>query len=198
MYKPKDVDDYIEYHSEWEKELRFLRDILLQSDLEETIKWNIPTYTWKNKNVIWIGAFKNWVAIWFAQGSFMSDPYQVLINAQEGKTQGQRQWRFEKSAKMDSEKILLYIQEASDNQKKSLEIRPVNKKRKLLETPIQLKEALDKHGSVMAAWELLSISKRNEYITYINEAKQDATKLRRVEKSLPIIQSAKGLNDRYM
>ena len=197
MYKPKNVDDYIEFHTEWKKELNVIRSILHQSDLEETIKWFIPTYTWNNKNVIGIGAFKNWVAIWFFQGSFLSDPYNVLINAQEGKTQGQRQWRFEKSSEINSEKILMYIQEASDNQKKGLEINPIRKNKTLLKVPPLLEIAMKKHSSILAALELLSISKRNEYIQYIHEAKQEATKIRRVEKCLPIIQSIKGLNDRY-
>ena len=40
--------------------------------------------------MIGVGAFKGWVALWFHQGALLSDPNQLLINAQEGKTRGLR------------------------------------------------------------------------------------------------------------
>ncbi len=198
MYKPADVDDYIAYHESWSEELHKLRSLLQQSELDETIKWYIPTYTWRNKNVIGMGAFKEWTAIWFFQGSFLSDPYQVLVNAQEGKTKGLRQWRFKKGAPMDAVKIMEYIVEATENQKQGLEIKVAKATRKAEPIPPRLQKALAQSSTAKHQWEQLSIAKRNDYCRHISEAKQDKTKDKRLQSILPMIEAGKGLNDRYI
>jgi uncharacterized protein YdeI (YjbR/CyaY-like superfamily) len=43
----------------------------------------------------------------------------------------------------------------------------------------------------------LTPGKQKEYIIYINEAKQEATKLKRLEKIKPMILQGIGLNDKY-
>jgi uncharacterized protein YdeI (YjbR/CyaY-like superfamily) len=54
--------------------------LLVATELEETIKWGIPVYTIKNKNVVGLSAFKDYFGRWFYQGTFLEDPAQVLIN----------------------------------------------------------------------------------------------------------------------
>ncbi|MDA9773690.1 DUF1801 domain-containing protein [Saprospiraceae bacterium] len=197
MYKPIDVDDYIHYHEEWSDELSKIRSVLVASELDETIKWFIPTYTLNNKNVIGLGAFKDWVAIWFFNGSFLQDPYQVLVNAQDGKTKAQRQWRFRKGDQIDLQKLGLYIAEATDNQRKGLVIKVDRPARVLLTMHPLLATKLAESSIATTSWAAFSIAKKNEFIKYINEAKREATKATRVDKILPIIEHGHGLNDRY-
>src|SRR5262245_17704911 len=88
------VVDIIMEMEPWVKEVLLLRDIALSVGLEETIKWGGPAYTYQGKNVLGIGGFKNWACFWFFQGAYLSDPAKVLVNANEGRTRGLRQWRF--------------------------------------------------------------------------------------------------------
>ena len=46
------VDEYIAELDAWQAELSALRDIVLQSGLEETLKWNKPCYTFEGGNLI--------------------------------------------------------------------------------------------------------------------------------------------------
>ena len=62
------------------------REIILATELAETIKWGIPVYTLGGKNVLEMCAFQSYVGIWFYQGSFLNDPNKKLVNAREGKT----------------------------------------------------------------------------------------------------------------
>lgn len=89
------VESYINSKKEWSESLILLQEIFRSVSLDETIKWGMPTYTLKNKNVVGFSAFKSYVGIWFFQGVFLKDPAKKLINAQEGVTRGQRQWRFQ-------------------------------------------------------------------------------------------------------
>ncbi|MEP0984148.1 DUF1801 domain-containing protein [Ekhidna sp.] len=174
--------------------LQKLRNILLNTELEEKMKWGIPTYCLKNKNVAGIGAFKSYAGIWFFNGVFLKDPKGVLINAQEGKTKGLRQWRFESIADIDEKQVLKYIKEAIQNQKDGKEVKP---EKKPLVIPDELKEALASDSQLSETFETLTLSCKREYAEYISEAKRLETKQKRLEKIIPMIMDKVGLNDKY-
>ena len=100
------VESFIEKHSNWNTELNTLREILQKTDLEESIKWGSPVYSFETKNVVGLGAFKSYVGIWLFQGVFLSDQKGVLENAQEGKTKALRQWRFHNVNEIDSNLVI--------------------------------------------------------------------------------------------
>ena len=45
----KSFEEYLEHHPQWEEELRELREMLMTTELSETIKWGAPTYTVQDK-----------------------------------------------------------------------------------------------------------------------------------------------------
>ena len=110
------VEEYLEKKKKWSKELSLLRGVLQKTELVEDYKWGVPTYTINGKNVVGMAAFKSYVGLWFFQGVFLKDEKNVLINAQENKTKGLRQWRFNSVDEMDTDLILNYLKEAIENQ----------------------------------------------------------------------------------
>ena len=102
------VTQYIN-NTKWTQELKLLRSLLLELLLEETIKWNMPTYVYKNKNIIGMVAFKNYFGLWFHQGVFLNDNQKKLVNAQENKTKALRQWRFSHIKEIDKDLIKSYV-----------------------------------------------------------------------------------------
>jgi uncharacterized protein YdeI (YjbR/CyaY-like superfamily) len=187
------VDLYIQKKSSWKNELELLRKIMLQTGMEETVKWGIPTYTQGGKNVAGLGAFKNHVAIWFFNGVFLKDPEKVLVNAQEDKTKGLRQWRFKSIEEIPAQSVLKYALEAKANQEMGKEIKPEKRK---IEAPKELEDAL-KSANLEASFDRLTPGKKKEYYEYISSAKRAQTKESRLEKILPLIKAGKGLNDKY-
>ncbi len=174
--------------------LKKLRSILLSTELEEKMKWGIPTYCLKNKNVAGIGAFKSYAGLWFFNGAFLKDGKNKLINAQEGKTKGMRQWRFESLNEVDEKLVKAYIEEAIQNQKDGKEIKP---EKKPLVIPDELKEALASNSQLSEAFGALSLSCKREYAEHIAEAKREETKQKRLNKIIPMILDKMGLNDKY-
>ena len=123
MIRAKNVDDYIASAPEWAaKHLIIMRTVLIGTSLKETVKWGGPVYVGKS-NVVGLGAFKNFVSVWFFQGSFLADEAQKLIAAQD-ETKGLRQWRFGPEDEVDVELLRTYIQEAIINDEKELKIAP--------------------------------------------------------------------------
>lgn len=189
------VDEYIENAERWGDELRRLREIITSTPLKETIKWGAPCYTHGGKNVVGIGAFKSYVGLWFFQGALLSDPGGVLVNAQEGRTKAQRQWRFTSMQEIKPRAIKAYVREAIEKQAQGLAIKPVRAKK--FEIPSDLEAALSKSKKTRAAFDALTPGRRSEYAEYIGEAKRAETRVKRLEKILPMIREGKGLNDKY-
>lgn len=179
----------------WEAELALLKGIFDQTELIETTKWGGTVYTINGKNVIGLGGFKNYFAIWFFNGVFLTDPKKVLVNANEGVTKSLRQWRFASAAEVDEKMILTYVKEAIANEKAGKSVPPEAKSRNFV-MPELLKDALEQNN-LKTSFEKFTPYKQFEFVEYIDTAKQEKTKLARIEKILPMIKDHIGLNDRY-
>lgn len=197
MLLADNVDEYVENSGEWRACLEALRQILQATELEEKTKWGMPTYCLNNKNVVGFSAFKEWSGLWFFQGVFLQDPHKKLINAQEGKTKGQRQWRFASLEEIRENTPIIrdYIYEAIENQRQGLEVK-VDRNKPIV-VPPELQTALDADRALKERFEGLSKGKKREYTEYIADAKRAETKDKRLVKILPMIAAGIGLNDKY-
>ena len=173
MKKSKTVDEYIDGIDKFQDILLYLRDLLKKTDLTETVKWGMPTYTIKNKNVVGISAFKNHAGIWFFQGALLTDHLGVLENAQEGKTQAMRHWKFTDISQIDEDSVLTYLQEAIENERAGKRV--AMRKAPALVVPEALQNELDKNIKVGEAFKQLTHGKQRDYSEYISMAKRAAT-----------------------
>lgn len=195
MKGAKTVDEYIEGSEKWGPALAKLREILRKTELEETVKWGAPCYTFDGKNVVGLVGFQEHCALWFHQGALLSDPEKVLVNAQEGKTKALRHWRFSSAKEIRVRPVRAYVEESIEHLRAGREIRPDRKKP--LVVPPELRKALAKSAPAKKAFEALSPGRRREYADHIADAKQASTKERRLEKILPMIRKGIGLHDKY-
>lgn len=197
MKRAKSVEAYIDNSGEWIESLVVLQAIFLETELEESLKWGMPVYTLNNKNVAGFSAFKSWTGIWFYQGVFLSDPEKKLINAQEGTTKALRQWRFSSADEIreNREKILTYLKEAIKNQRDGKELKP--DRNKPLEIPGELENAFKTNLTLKERFEALTLTNRRDFAEYIITAKREETRVKRLEKIIPMILQGIGLNEKY-
>lgn len=195
MQKNVSIEQFISKNDVWKEAIEVLRSIMLSTEMEETVKWGIPVYTVNGKNVIGIGAFKSYVGIWFYQGVFLEDKYAKLINAQEGKTKGLRQWRFTTVSEIEKDIVVQYVKEAIQNQKKGKEISP--ERTRPIQVSGELLAVLNANPDLKNSFEQLAPFKQKEYIEYITTAKREATRISRLEKITPMILDGIGLHDKY-
>lgn len=119
----------------------------------------------------------------------------MLVNVQEGKTKALRQIRFEKENKIENSSLRPYIQEAIQNQREGLEIKPVRVKKVVISK--ELSQAFLKDEDLKKNFDKLTPGKQREYASYISEAKRETTKISRIEKITPMKKEGIGLNDKY-
>ncbi len=197
MEKSEKIAAYFAEEHKFQKGIQKLRELVLKTGMDETFKWAFPTYTYQNKNVVAVCKFKNHFGIWFFNGVFLKDPLKILENAQEGKTQAMRHWKFTSIENIDAVKIMAYFNEALENEKKGLKLAPKKKTPVKVIMPQLLKDALRKNNKAHSAFDKMSLSKQRDYADYITNAKQEKTKLSRLEKIMPMISEGVGLNDKY-
>ncbi|TMM31305.1 hypothetical protein FDT66_04875 [Polaribacter aestuariivivens] len=190
------VAEYIRKKENWQKELETLRAVFSDLPVEETIKWGAPTYVYNGKNIVGLAAFKNYCGLWFFQGALLKDKHKVFINAQEGKTKAMLQWRFYSLEEIDKNLIKEYVLEAIENVKLGKEIKPDRTKKELI-IPIELQQEINNNKEFKKKFEAFSNSCKREYANYISDAKREETRLRRLQKIIPMILSGAGLNDKY-
>ena len=178
----------------WETELEVLKDIIIKTELVETTKWGGIVYTFNKRNVIGLGGFKDYFTIWFYNGVFLKDEQNLLINAQEGVTKSLRQWRFTSKDEINKKLILAYIAEAIENEKQGKISKP-QKKEAIVSAFFE--NELETNPDLKLAFQKFTPYKQKEFIEYIETAKQEKTKLVRMEKIRPMIMENIGLNDGY-
>lgn len=182
------------YGEKWAEELLLLKTIVDKTELTETTKWGGPVYVYNKKNVVGLGGFKDYFAIWFFNGVFLKDDKKKLINAQEEVTKSLRQWRFTSKEEVNEKEILEYIAEAIENEKQGKIIKPSKKETIVSEL---LEKEMNQNPALKEAFQKFSPYKQYEFLEYIESAKQEKTKISRIEKVVPMILASIGLNDKY-
>lgn len=178
----------------WQAEMQFLRNILLDCPLTEEIKWGVPCYTFQNSNIILMSAFNDYCSLSFMKGVLLKDPSGILAKP-GAHTQVSRLIRFTNVQEIiELESILKsYILEAIEIEKSGLKV-PL--KTKLEPFPEELKNILDENPTLNIAFDALTPGRQRGYILYFSQPKHSKTRTARVEKCMPRILDGKGLNDR--
>lgn len=188
------VDAYLDKHPQWREQFLAFREVLLAVGLDEDIKWGIPAYLCGGKNLIGYAGFKQHCAVWFHQGVFLKDAAGKLSNAQEGKTQAMRQWKFVPGEAVPRDLLGAYALEAIENHKAGKKVKPVSRE---LKVSAELENAMQKDAALRKAFDSLTPGKQKEYAEHIGSAKQEKTRLSRLEKARPQILAGIGLHDKY-
>ncbi len=188
------VDDLIDNTLKFKDEVIALRDILLTTQLFEDRKWGQPCYTLDDKNIVIIGAFKNYVTLSFHKGTLMKDPHKVLVSPGEN-SRAVKFYKFTTVEEIKQAKpiILEYINEAIEIEKKGLKIEPIKPNSEPY--PNELKDMFKEMPEFEQAFESLTPGRRRAYLMFFNAAKQSQTKINRIEKYMDLIFEGKGMND---
>ncbi|RAJ77384.1 uncharacterized protein YdeI (YjbR/CyaY-like superfamily) [Chitinophaga dinghuensis] len=188
------VDAFFDMATQWEKEMEKLRDIMLDCDLTEELKWGKPCYANDGKNIVIIQGFKEYCALLFFKGVLMSDPDGILIKTGEN-TQVGRQVRFTNIKEINKLAPVLkaYVYEAIELERAGMKVE-VNKDNSI-PIPAELQHQLDTNKKFKAAFHALTPGRQRAYIYYFSSPKQSKTRESRIEKYIPQILEGRGMND---
>lgn len=179
----------------WSEALHLLRGIMQNSGLTEEIKWGFPCYSnSENKNILMIGAFKEFCSLSFFKGVLLTDSHQLLQKAGEN-SQTMRLLKFTSPEQVIQQSSIInqYITEAIEIEKSGIKIQKPSAQELVLCT--ELATILDEMPELKVAFHKLTPGRQRGYNLYFSDAKQSATRISRIEKFIPKILSGKGFQD---
>ena len=164
-------------------------------EVTETMKWSFPHFEYKGL-LGSMAAFKQHVSWGFWKGRLMADPLGIIPPAGETSMGGAR---IADVKELPSEKnMVAYVREAIRlNEEGVKPRRPARTPKAEAEVPVDLAAALKKSPAAKKAFEAFSPSHRREYIEWITEAKQDATRQKRLATTLEWLSEGKSRNWKY-
>jgi uncharacterized protein YdeI (YjbR/CyaY-like superfamily) len=198
MFHPK-CDAYIEKSAEFAQPILTQLRKLVHSvcpEIEETIKWGMPTFMYKNSILCSMASFKNHCSFTFWLGRAMEDPDEILHRVGDS---GMGQLGKISSLKdlPDLDILRSYIINAMDLTNQGVKIRKEEKPKKDLTLPDYFLEALNINEKAKTSFEQFSISHRKEYIQWITEAKTKATRDKRIATAIEWLSEGKSRNWKY-
>ena len=188
------VDEFLEKTDKWKAELTALRDIMLDCQLIETLKWGQPCYMFNKTNVVILANFKESCAVSFLKGALLSDAENLLVKPGEN-SQGGRFLRFKSLEEIIVAEPIIkaYVFEAIEVEKAGLKVAPRDPEAepKLPE----LIQRFEENPTLKTAFEALTPGRQRAYNMFFNAAKQSATRLSRIDSYTERILNRKGIND---
>lgn len=192
-----EIDSYVEDAAE------FARPILVKirklfhkacPKIQETMKWSFPHF--EHKGIVGsMAAFKRHVSWGFWKAGLLSDPHKLLGDAGNG---GMSTFKLADVADLPADSIILpYIREAVMLNEKGVKAPPKATARKELVVPAYFAAALKKNKKAQATFEAFSYSHKKEYVEWITEAKQEATRQKRIATTLEWLAEGKDRNWKY-
>jgi uncharacterized protein YdeI (YjbR/CyaY-like superfamily) len=178
----------------WRAELVLLREIVSSCGLQETVKWGAACYTHNERNIVLLGAFKNYCVISFFKGSLLKDTKKIFTSPGI-QAQSIRQVRYSSVKEVVQSRTTLkaYLKEAIELEKAGAKVRL--KKIEEYPLPDELVAALKKNASLKTAFKALTPGRQRGYLIYFSQPKKSETRVARVEKCIPRILQGKGLQD---
>jgi len=178
----------------WQPELKVLREMMLQGGLVEEIKWSVPCYTHRGKNIAVVAALKDHCSLSFFKGAGLDDPSGVLERPGEN-SQAARVLRLTSTKQIRG---LGPIIEGFIRQAVALEesgYKPPTTSPAQMDWPSELVRVLEGDSRLREAFEALTPGRQRGYLLYIAGAKQSKTRMDRIEKNRERILNGLGLHD---
>ena len=197
MPKPADVDAYIAGAAAFAqpvlKKLRALYHKACPS-IEESIKWGVPCFS-HNGIVGSMAAFKEYVGIGFWKGELLDDPTGLFKGV--GATQ-MSALKFRTVKDLPADKVLVnMIKQAVALNATGTKRAPARAKPDAA-VPEDLLAALKKNKAALKTFEAFAPGYKREYAEWITEAKQEATRAKRLKQAIEWIAEGKTRNWKYM
>ncbi|MGZ9809720.1 YdeI/OmpD-associated family protein [Pseudoroseicyclus sp. H15] len=178
----------------WIGGLEVLRRICREAGLEEQVRWAHPCYAHAGRNIVIIGALKEYFSLGFFEPALMKDPVGVMVR-QGPNTKHPNIIKFtDEDGPARLEPVISnYLAEAISYAEAGIR---APKEEEALELPEELVEALDSDSELAEAFHALTPGRQKSYVIALSSAKKAETRLARVEKFREKIIAGKGAMER--
>jgi uncharacterized protein YdeI (YjbR/CyaY-like superfamily) len=189
-------ETYFAKPRKWQAEFNALRQILLDCQLTEELKWRQPCYCFEGANIVILSGFKDFCALGFFKGSLMPDPEHVLV-APGPNSRAARMLRFQ-----SIDEVMARDQQIRRYVKAAVHVEQSGEKvdfsaNKNVPWPDELQTALKEDAAFRNAFDGLTPGRQRGWILHFESAKQAKTRGERISKARAKIMRGEGMHDGY-
>jgi uncharacterized protein YdeI (YjbR/CyaY-like superfamily) len=194
------IDAYIENAPSFAQPiLNYIRQTVheLCPQSQETIKWGMPHFIYKGELMCGMAAFKKHCAFGFWKAVLLQDPEGKM---EMGKSAMGDWGKITTISDLPSKEVLAsFIQQAMILNEQGIKVhkKPTPSKEKSFDTPDYFIKALESEPLSMENFQRFSLSHKNEYIQWLEEAKTEETRSRRMAQAIEWIAQGKSRNWKY-
>ena len=193
------VDAYVEKSPPFARPiLRHIRAVVHAAcpKTEETLKWSMPTFLYAGEMLCGMAAFKEHAVLGFWKASLIFDE-----KGRKLEDDAMGQFGCVKSVKdlPTKRELTGYIRKAMVLNEQGIKVKRAKTAAPKAppKVPAELVAALKKNRKAAATFEAFPPSCRREYVEWITEAKQEATRLRRLKTAVEWMAEGKKRNWKY-
>ncbi len=197
------VDAYIAKCADFAKPIMtHLRELIhtVCPDVEETWKWSFPNFDYHGSTLASMAAFKQHCSFGFWKAALMTDTDGILEITDRAAMGHLGKITSLKDLPKDSV-LKKYIKAAMKLNEEGVKKAPAAKvseeEKSALETPADFAAMLKKNKPAEKVFKDFSYSNRKEYIEWFNEAKTEATRVKRMEQAWEWVAEGKGRHWKY-
>jgi uncharacterized protein YdeI (YjbR/CyaY-like superfamily) len=204
QYDPR-VDAFIDNAAPFAQPiLKHIRALVHEASplIMETIKWSCPFFDYKG-TICLMNAFKAHMSFGFWDSGALIDPGKYLKRGEEKEAAGS----FGRITTLDDlppDHIIkdFIIQAMAANEKGAKSKRPVAPKKSEAEKaalviPDDLDDLLSQNPKAKAVFDKFGYSHKKEYIAWITEAKTEATRQKRIQQAIEMMEEGKSRHWKY-
>ena len=171
-----------------------LRRICLDLGLEETVKWAHPCYMHAGRNIAILAAFRGDFRFSFMNPALLVDS-EGLLEPQGPNSRTPSMIRFTATGQVGEKQAVIraYLQQLMDHAEAGTKPAKIDRE---IDMPDELIEVLDADPELAEAFHALTPGRQKSYLFALNQAKQPATRLARIEKFRDKIIAGKGALER--
>ena len=176
--------------------LAYVREVVHGAcpEVEETLKWGMPSFTWRGKILCGIAAFKQHVTLWFWEGR--------AVVGDEASREAMGQFgRITKQSELPGKRELAGFVKQAMARVEAGAAAPAKKKpapKPALDVPDDLSAALRRNAKARATFDGFAPGYRRDYIEWIVDAKREDTRQRRIAQAVEWLAEGKTRNWKYM
>lgn len=199
MQPQEQINSFIAEHPEWQRRLMVRFRQLIRAAEPEVIgvmRGNSPAFD-HDGPMVSMHAFKTCVSIWFHKGALLKDPHGLFRLSEKDDERAVRKYKVSEGETIHEKAFSDLVEQAVKlNEAGSKPVEPKSGKN-LIALPAEMETCLKRDEEAWEHWERFSPSHKREYVEWINDARQDETRKRRIAQALEMIREGVGKEDKH-
>jgi len=199
MHPQEQINSYIAEQPEWQRRLLVrLRQLIHAHDteVEETWRWNAPGFD-HGGIMIGLHGFKTCVSVWFHKGALLKDTHGLFVLTEKDEERGIRKYKVNEGEPINEKAFADLVKQAVKLNGAGTKLGDAKPASKALVVPPELENCLKKDEEAWEHWENFNHSHKKEYVEWIDDAKKDETRKRRIAQALEMIREGVGKEDKH-